>query len=290
VQNEVTMLVRGRLAAAWGVATLMAFSAPAWAVPPVVHHEGLLLDEVGLPLNGEVSIRFTIYDAAADGSAMWSEEKDLLLVQGYYTTRLGEDESLEGLFEQGDTWLGIAIDGAPDLEPLQRLASVPYAFVAGNVVGDITPRSITVGGAVVIDDTGNWVGPGVDASRLNGLHSSQLLRLDDDAPARLLELLAGVHGAGSGLDADALDGLDSSKFMRVDENTGTRGDLTVDGLLLAGDVRMDAGARLAVGVDDPQAAIDLLGGLRLRPLGQEPADPVAGVVYFDASTASFRGY
>ncbi|MEZ4410433.1 MAG: hypothetical protein R3A52_28720 [Polyangiales bacterium] len=54
-------------------------------------------------------------------------------------------------------WLNVTVGTQPS--PREAIGSVPYALVAGNAVGDITPTSITVGGTRIVDNMGNWVGP-----------------------------------------------------------------------------------------------------------------------------------
>jgi hypothetical protein len=63
-------------------------------------------------------------------------------------------------------YLGIKVNTDPELSPRQPLLSVPYAMVASNAIGDITPKSVSVNGKTVIDSMGNWKGPptGVMAS------------------------------------------------------------------------------------------------------------------------------
>ena len=319
------------------------------AAPLLVNHEGLVLDEDGLPMEGMVTLRFALYDRAEGGNPLWFEEYQVELVDGYYLLRLGEQSDLAGLFEEDARYLGISVNHGEELRPRHRLVSVPYAMVAENTVGHITPSSVWVGGQQVIDDEGNWVGPpvpgagdgvgyetpeevlaalrtvdgeasgldadmmdghdgsdyvrganqvlalltavdgrgsGLDADRLDGLDSGQLVT----EAGQVLSLLLTLDGSGSGLDADRLDGLDSSKFMRVDRDTGTSGDLAIVGTILAGDILVDSGSRLGIGADPATAELDVEGAIRLRPREQEPADPVPGMIYFDAEASAFRGF
>ncbi len=219
---------------------LVGASQPAVAqVPALFQHEGMLLDADGLPLQGSVGLRFAIYAAPVGGLALWSEEYQLDLVDGYYSVLLGSQDDLVGLFGQGDRYLGVALNGAAELSPRHRLVSVPHSLVADNALGDITPNSVWVGGQQVIDETGNWVGPPVpgagdgvgydtpeavigalrtvdgagsllDADRLDGLDSTAFVQ----GAAQVRDLLTTVDGAGSGVDADRLDGLDSTVFLR----------------------------------------------------------------------------
>jgi len=290
-------------------ALLLLLAPPALAgFPPRIHHEGLLLDGDGLPMDeDEVSIRFTLYDAPADGAVLWAEDHDVSPVGGYYRVTFGVSRSLEAAFDADAAWLGISIDGAAELDPRHPLAAVPYAFVAGNAVGDLTPRSVTVGGRLVVDGEGNWVGPvgsileslrdadgpdsGLDADRLDGLDSTQF----PHTPQQVLALLKQADGGGSGLNADRLDDLDSAQFMRSDGDTRTTGALTVDGTLTSHDVRVAEGHNVGVGVADPEAELDVAGRIRaaamlLDPLDVEPAEPVPGTLYFDAEDGVFRGF
>ncbi len=210
----------------------------AQGVPGTVTHEGLLLDADGLPRAGQVVLRFALYGEPLGGVALWAEELQLELVDGYYRVALGTTQPLGAVFGGAERYLGIAVDGGAELSPRHRLGSVPYAMVAANVVGDIEPSSVWVGGRQVIDEDGNWVGPpvpgagdgvgydtpaevlaalrtvdgagsGVDADMVDGVHAADFVQ----GAAQVLALLTQVDGQGSGLDADRLDGLDSSQYV-----------------------------------------------------------------------------
>ncbi len=262
---------------------------PAEAVPPFIRHEGLFLDEDGLPRLGDTQVQFSLWDAPTDGELLWRETRDISLTDGYYSVAFGELESLERVFDEEVTYLGISVDGEPEYDPRQRMGSVPYALIADNVTGDITPSSIRVGGQIVVDNEGNWVGP-------------PPLTADD-----LLTLVHEVDGTGSGLDADALDGLDGTKFMRVDQDTGTAGSLTVGGALsVRGGVVYYSGVSVATGNlivaegnhgvgREPEYEADIAGTVRADAFllgGREeaPEDPAAGTMYFDSDAGRFLGY
>jgi hypothetical protein len=56
-------------------------------------------------------------------------------------------------------YLGITVGTDNEMTPRQPLSTVPYAFVASNAIGDITPNSVTINGVQVINADGGWVGP-----------------------------------------------------------------------------------------------------------------------------------
>ncbi|MBM4321714.1 MAG: hypothetical protein FJ125_17700, partial [Deltaproteobacteria bacterium] len=131
------------------------------AVPPLINHEGLLLDEAGLPLEGNHTLTFTIHDAAQDGVALWTADVALQLLDGYYQVLLGlaPQGFPASLFDGSTRYLGLAIDHGAQLTPRRQLASVPYALqakhaaVADNATGNITPSGINLssGGSIAID-------------------------------------------------------------------------------------------------------------------------------------------
>ncbi|NJO71914.1 MAG: hypothetical protein HC825_10030, partial [Oscillatoriales cyanobacterium RM1_1_9] len=66
----------------------------------------------------------------------------------------------DGMIEIPDRpGLGITIDDDSELSPREPIQSVPYALVANNAVGDITPRSISVNNILIVDETGTWRAP-----------------------------------------------------------------------------------------------------------------------------------
>ena len=149
-------------------------------------------------------------------------------------------------------FLGITVNLDPELQPRHPLTSVPYAMVADNVLGHITPSSVSVGGRVVIDEDGNLVGiePGggggggydtpeevlaalvtvdgvastLDADRLDGLEADAFVQ----GSAGVLAALLTVDGPNFGVDADRLDGIDSTEFVRTAEQVRDHM-LTLDG-------------------------------------------------------------
>lgn len=101
------------------------------AVPGSVSFQGLLLDAAGAPLTGTVSLDFSLFDAAAGGSPLWSESHPGIAVQdGVYQVALGSSVPLpQAVLVGGSLWLEVEVDGEV-LAPRQRLLAVPYALRA----------------------------------------------------------------------------------------------------------------------------------------------------------------
>ena len=147
-------------------ATTLTLAPQAMASPPELFPiQGLLTDAAGTPLDGAVGVRFALYANVNDTTPVWTEDRvgaDALAVDsGYFSIYLGEKEpfDLSTLGAASELWLGLKIGDDVEMERVQ-LVSVPYALFSENAVGDITPRSIRVGGVEVIDDQGRWVGDG----------------------------------------------------------------------------------------------------------------------------------
>jgi hypothetical protein len=143
-------------------ALAVSFAAPSRAagVPAVLVEQGRLLKKNGNPVTGAVTIAFAIYDAPVGGSVLWSEAQSITPDNGYFSAQLGDVTPIPStVFNGALRYIGITVGTDPEMTPRQTVDSVPYALLATNVNGDITPRSVLVNGATVIDSTGKWVGP-----------------------------------------------------------------------------------------------------------------------------------
>jgi hypothetical protein len=140
------------------VLPLSSSAAPS-AVPNFLAQQGRLFDDSGDPVTGTPQFVFTIYADAAGATSLWTETQSITLDSGYFSTTLGSVTALPATLFNGTTrYLGIKVGTDPEMSPRQPLTSVPYALIAGNATGDITPTSVSVAGSVVIDSAGHWVG------------------------------------------------------------------------------------------------------------------------------------
>jgi hypothetical protein len=168
-------MTKRRLFVGLGAATVVvAFNAPARAtdVPLFLTEQGRLFDSNGNPITTSVGFTFALYNQATGGTAIWTEtEAPVTLDSGYFSEVLGTTTPLATTMfasaAQAGTplYLGVTAGTGPEMSPRQPLSTVPYAFVASNAVGNITPSSINVSGPIsvngvpVISAQGSWVGP-----------------------------------------------------------------------------------------------------------------------------------
>jgi hypothetical protein len=107
-------------------------------VPHFMKLSGVIKKSTPLPPNGIAAVKFVIYDAATNGTALWQEVQNVPLdAQGHYELMLGATAH-EGipaeLFSSGEPrWLGVQPlwPGAEE-EARVLMVSVPYAMEAAN--------------------------------------------------------------------------------------------------------------------------------------------------------------
>lgn len=100
------------------------------------------------------------------GTALWSEEFTVNLEKGYFSVQLGATSPFPpNLWDGSVRYIGMKVNDDAEMAPREEIASSPYALMCGNVNGNITPASVSVGGKPVIDATGKWVG---DVAGLQG--------------------------------------------------------------------------------------------------------------------------
>lgn len=135
-------------------------SAQTPSIPKLLSIQGIVLDKQGQRINGVVKIRFRLYNAPTSGKSLWSEEHSIALDAGMYVALLGQQQPLPmEAFDGSVLYIGVKVDKDDEISPRLPLVSVPYAWVSNNVVGHISPKSVSIPGVgTVIDEKGNWVG------------------------------------------------------------------------------------------------------------------------------------
>jgi len=123
-------------------------------------YQGMLTDAVGAPLTGPVDLVLSIYDLPSDGSPLYTETHEGVVIDsfdGSFLVQLGQGTTDpnstsafdSSLFKNGpnrylEVQVGL-VDGEV-LTPRQIIGAVPYALVAEDVVTD--PATSTVGALI----------------------------------------------------------------------------------------------------------------------------------------------
>jgi hypothetical protein len=130
---------------------LLLLSAAALGEPPrLINYQGIVTDTNGTPLDGTHDLRFRLYAQSAGGDSLWGETHGgVELETGLFNVILGGVNPLSpGLFAAADLWLGVTVNGEPEISPRARLTSVPWALwstvsdsarVAGSLPGSVYP-------------------------------------------------------------------------------------------------------------------------------------------------------
>jgi hypothetical protein len=99
----------------------------------LLQYQGRLLDPVtgGPKPDGSYQMILRLYDAASGGSLLWSETKDVTVMDGLFTTFLGDTTALDlSDFDGQPLWLSVTVGADPEATPRQRVAHVAYALHA----------------------------------------------------------------------------------------------------------------------------------------------------------------
>ena len=142
-------------------------TAIAGGVPLLVTEQGRLFDkDTGRPATGERPLTFSIYADELGRDPLFRDTFIVRLDDGYFSVQLGAQSKLPAsIFDGSLRYVGVRVGDDDEMTPHEPLSTVPYAFVASDVTGDIHPNTVTIAGRKVIDETGRWVG---DATGLVG--------------------------------------------------------------------------------------------------------------------------
>ena len=142
----------------------LALSNLALAVPSTLNHQGRIFLSDSQPATGSSNATFKLYTSATGGSAVWTQTLAVTFDNGHYSVTLGPGSpnlSTE-LFDGENIYLGITLEGVDEFEPRTTIASVPYAFRAGSVTGEVNAQNgLSVNGQEIIDSSGNTTIPGL---------------------------------------------------------------------------------------------------------------------------------
>lgn len=141
------------------VASLIAGQIFSQNVPATMNYQGKIMDNDGNPVNQQLPIEFTIYDAAGGGTNLWSEiHEDVEIVDGIFNVLLGSvNDFPEGMFENPGLYLGINVNNDGEMSPRNMLSSVPFA-IKSNGAGD---NDWTIDGDDIYHENG-YVGVGTN--------------------------------------------------------------------------------------------------------------------------------
>jgi hypothetical protein len=121
-------------------------------IPQTISYQGFLADNQGNPVaDGTYNITFKLYDVATDGSSLWAESQQVVLINGLFNVILGSTNPIALPFDK-QYWLGLTIEGTPELTPRIQLTASAYslnartvadsAITSGKIAAETVVRSI----------------------------------------------------------------------------------------------------------------------------------------------------
>ncbi len=97
------------------------------ATPQTINYQGYLKDGNGSPVSDATNISFRLYSSASPVNPLWSgQPQSVTPSNGVYSAQIGPTD----LPFDRQYWLGVTVGSDPELSPLQKLDSVPYALRA----------------------------------------------------------------------------------------------------------------------------------------------------------------
>ncbi len=148
------------------------FAAP--GINKQLNYQGKLQDADGITVpDGSYNMKFTIYDAASDGTALWSARetdacgapinpsaKSISVYNGVFSTLLGESGDCPITLDFADDayYLGVTVGADSEMTPRKRIGAAGYAFNADLLDGLNTSNAGgTTAFVPVTDSSGNFI-------------------------------------------------------------------------------------------------------------------------------------
>jgi hypothetical protein len=98
------------------------------SVPTTFSYQGYLTDLSGEPASGTLSMSFALYGQPSGGEPLWQEQHpEVAVLGGFFQIALGYAQPLPLELFEAPLYLGIAIDGDPEIVPRSTVGSVPFA-------------------------------------------------------------------------------------------------------------------------------------------------------------------
>jgi len=112
-------------------------------IPQTLSYQGVLTDANGAIVpDGKYTLTFKLFDAAAGGRAIWSENQEVFIQNGLFNVALGSVSPLDIPFDK-PFWLATTVGEGSDTSQRMELTATPYSLFARTVAdGAITGSKI----------------------------------------------------------------------------------------------------------------------------------------------------
>src|SRR6185369_4682388 len=96
--------------------------------PNTLSYQGILTDSQQEPMpNATYTLTFSLYSSANGGNPLWTETNQVQTQTGVFDVVLGQFTAITLPFDQ-QYWLGITLQGKPEMTPRIALVASPYSM------------------------------------------------------------------------------------------------------------------------------------------------------------------
>ncbi len=124
------------------------WAAPSLQAPGVIPYQGVLTDDIGQPIIGNVGMTFRLYNQPTGGTALWSEAHtgvNAVPVQvGQFHVLLGSLTPISStVWANSPLYVGVQITGESEMSPREIVGAVPYAYYADRAIQADTALTVS---------------------------------------------------------------------------------------------------------------------------------------------------
>jgi hypothetical protein len=121
---------------------VLGFSPANAAIPYTINYQGYLTNAGGSPVNGTVSMTFSLYTVVSGGTVLWTETQNVIVSGGIYGVILGSVSALTPVAFDVPYWLGVRVGSDAEMTPRVQLTSVGYAFTSDMAMDLVCPGCV----------------------------------------------------------------------------------------------------------------------------------------------------
>jgi hypothetical protein len=122
----------------------------AWGqIPQTISYQGVLTDASGAAVaDGNYNLTFKLYDAATNGTELWTEAQSVDVSNGIFNVILGSTNPLALSFDK-PYWLGVTVGQDSELTPRIELTAAAYSLNARSIADSAVTGSKIANGQIV---------------------------------------------------------------------------------------------------------------------------------------------
>jgi len=100
-------------------------------IPRMLSYQGRLTDSLGNPVSdGNYQMTFRLYPDETGGTPFWNETQTVYVRNGLFSAFLGAVTPINAVPDNGEMWLGLQVESAPELTPRLRIVSSAFSFLS----------------------------------------------------------------------------------------------------------------------------------------------------------------